>query len=131
MFGATLTKWIDNTQRVREKAERASKRAFAKAAFRIGGEAIRSIETSDEPAREGQPPHTRRQRKLPRAIKYAADSEGAVIGPVASKADQAGQPHEFGGRYKGTTFPARPFMLPALEKQADSFAGEFAGSIGQ
>ena len=130
MFGATV-KTIDNFRKVAEAAERAQKRAFAKAAFRIGGEAIKSIETSDEPSRPGEPPHTRRQRRLSRAIKYAADAEGAVIGPMASKIDQAGQAHEFGGRYKGGEYPERPFMWPALEKQADSFAGEFAGSIGQ
>ena len=131
MFAAAVTKYIDHSRRVREKAARAAKLAFARTAFRIGGEAIKSIETSDEPASPGQPPHTRKRRRLPRAIRYYADTEGAVIGPQASKTGQAGQPHEFGGRYKGGDYPERPFMAPALESQLDSFAGEFAGSIGQ
>lgn len=130
MIGTTV-RTTDDFRKVAKAAERAQKRAFARAAFRIGGEAIRSIETSEEPSRPGEPPHTRKQRRLSRAIKYYADAEGAVIGPTASKAGQVGQPHEFGGRYKGGTFPERPFMWPALEKQPDSFAGEFAGSIGE
>jgi phage gpG-like protein len=129
MFGAAVTKIVNDVRKVREAADRAARRAFAKAAFRIGGVAIRSIKSSKLPSQPGDPPHTRK-RKLPRAISYFADALGAVVGPIASRAGDAGAAHEFGGEFRGQTYPARPFMGPALESQLDSFAGEFAGSIG-
>jgi hypothetical protein len=128
--------------------DRAARIAFARAAYRIGGTAIESIKTvggergRDELGRftragrgdasaPGTPPHTRKRRRLPRSIRYFANSEGAVIGPVASKADQSAVPHEFGGEYKGADYPERPFMWPALKENLASFAGDFAGSLGE
>lgn len=130
MFGARIDKLIDHTRKVREAAARASRRAFAKTAFRIGGTAIRSIKRSTEPSLEGTPPHSRKGL-LSRAIRYAADAEGAVIGPRESVVGTAGAAHEFGGEYRGGEFAERPFMAPALAANLDQFAGEFSGSITQ
>ncbi len=129
MFGAAVTKIVNDMRKIREAADKAAKRAFARAAYRIGGVAIRSIKTSASPAKPGEPPHTRK-RKLPRAISYYADATGAVVGPMASRAGDAGAAHEFGGSFRGQNYPARPFMGPALEKELPGFAGEFEGSIG-
>lgn len=130
MFGAAVEKIIDHTQKVRQAAERAAKRAFARTAFKIGGTAIKSIQPSPEPSPPGSPPHTRK-RRLSRAIRYYADVHGAVIGPRASVAGDVGIAHEFGGSFRGQEFPERPFMKPALEANLDQFAGEFSGSISQ
>lgn len=130
MFGATVAKFVDHTKRVREAAEKAARRAFAKAAFRIFRDAQSSIERSATASAPGTPPHTRRGQ-LKRAIRYNATKDGAVIGPLASMVGEAGAAHEFGGGYRGQDYPERPFMGPALDRELDNFAGEFAGSIGQ
>ena len=70
---------------------------------------------------------------LARAIRYRVDYTvpDAVIGPVGSVIAGIGELHEFGGEYKNHPYPPRPFMGPALERELDNFAGEFAGSIGE
>jgi phage gpG-like protein len=128
MLGATVTKFVDHTKRVRDAADKAARRAFAKAAYRIFRDAQASIERSKEPSAPGTPPHTRRGQ-LKRAIRYDADKDGAVIGPLASMVGEAGAAHEFGGESRGGTFPERAYMAPALERELDQFAGEFSGSI--
>jgi phage gpG-like protein len=130
MFGAAVTKFLDHTKRVRDAADKAARRAFAKAAFRIFRDAQASIERSATPSAPGQPPHTRRGQ-LKRAIRYAADKDGAVIGPLASMVGEAGAAHEFGGGFRGQDYPSRPFMAPALDRELDAFAGEFTGQITQ
>jgi phage gpG-like protein len=82
------------------------------------------------PSPPGSPPFTA-QGLLSRAILFAADQSGAVIGPAESVAGTVGQAHEFGGDYKGNNYPERPFMYPALERGTPRFAGEWAGSIAQ
>lgn len=81
------------------------------------------------PSKPGQPPHTRRGQ-LKRAIKYHATKDSAVIGPEGSKVGTSSEAHEFGKRYKGTKYPARPFMGPARDANSSRFASAFAGSIG-
>lgn len=130
MFSAAVTKIVNNSRRVREAADRAARRAFAKAAFRIMRDAQASVERSATPSSPGEPPHTRRGQ-LKRAIRYAATKDGAVIGPLASMVGVSAEAHEFGGQLKGQSYPERPFMGPALERDLDNFAGDFAGSIGQ
>lgn len=130
MFGATVTKFVDHTRQVLAAAERAARRTFARAAYRIMRDAKASIERSADPSSPGDPPHTRRGQ-LRRAIRYDATKDGAVIGPLASMVGDAGAAHEFGGEFRREQFPARPFMGPALERELDNFAGEFAGSIGE
>ena len=130
MFGATVSKFIDHTRRVREAAEKAARRAFAKAAYRIFRDSQASIERSAEPSAPGEPPHTRRGQ-LKRAIRYDATKDGAVIGPMASMVGTSAVAQEFGGQYKGGSYPERAFMGPALDRELDNFAGEFAGSISQ
>ena len=130
MFGAAVTKFVDHTRRVREAAEKAARRAFAKAAYRIFRDAQASITRSAEPSAPGEPPHTRRGQ-LKRAIRYDATKDGAVIGPLASMMGTAGEAHEFGGGFRGQSYPERAFMGPALERELDKFAGEFRGAIGQ
>ena len=130
MFGATVTKFVDHTRQVLAAAERAARRTFARAAYRIMRDAKASIERSAEPSLPGDPPHTRRGQ-LRRAIRYDATKDGAVIGPLASMVGDAGAAHEFGGVFRREQFPARPFMGPALDRELNNFAGEFAGSIGE
>jgi phage gpG-like protein len=130
MFRAAVTRIIDHTRRLQESADRAARRVFAKAAYRIFRDSQASIERSTTASSPGQPPHTRRGQ-LKRAIRYSADKDGAVIGPLASMVGTSGEAHEFGGDHRGASFPERPFMGPALGRELDKFAGEFTGSISQ
>lgn len=130
MFSAAVGNFIDHTKRVREAAEKAARRMFAKAAFRIFRDAQSSIERSATPSAPGTPPHTRRGQ-LKRAIRYDATKDGAVIGPLASMVGEAGAAHEFGGGFRGQDYPERPYMGPALDRELDKFAGEFRGAISE
>jgi len=115
--------------RVHVAIQKAQKRVFQVVAFNTRKSAIDSIQSAEGPSAPGTPPHTHRRAFLRRAILYAADAEGAVIGPRASVVGTAGQAHEFGGQYGDEVFPQRPFMRPALDKNLDRFANEWRGSV--
>jgi len=127
-FGVKIENKLD---RVAKAAETGEFRSFARAAFAIRQTAVESIERAAGPSAPGEPPHTHRRMFLRRAIRYAANREGAVIGPRFSVVGTAGEAHEFGGEYRGNKYPARPFMFPALQANLDRFAGAWAGSIGE
>lgn len=129
MFGLTI-KIEDTTKNVAKAADKAAFKNFGHAATSIRKDVISTIEKSAVASLPGTPPHTRR-KLLPNAIRFDANKEGAVIGPLFSRAGLVGQVHEFGGSYKGQDYPERPYMLPALERAAPRFAGEWTGSIGQ
>ena len=130
MFSAVVTKLVNDFERVRREADRAARNVFAKAAFRIFRDAQASIERSSTPSAPGSPPHTKRGQ-LKRSIRYDATKDGAIIGPKASMVGTSGEAHEFGGSYRGGSFPERPYMGPALSRELDKFAGGFSGSIGE
>lgn len=119
------------TKRVADAAEKAAFRNFGHAAARISKDAKASLVTAIGPSSPGTPPHTHRGAYLRRAVRFAADKEGAVIGPMASIVGQAGEAHEFGGGFRGQDYPERPFMGPALAKNLGRFAGDWAGTIGE
>ena len=123
----------DNTRDVLKAANRASFRNLGHAAATVRRTAMKSIKRSKEPSAEGEPPHTRRGRKLPRSIFFSAEKDGlsAIVGPVASRMGTAGAAHEFGGMFMGEDFPERPFMGPALEQEADRMPSYWSASIGQ
>lgn len=119
----------DEVDRVRRAAKDAARRSFSRTAFLIWQTAGASIKQAKGPSDPGEPPHTHRGAWMWRALKYKADRDGAVIGPTHSVMADAGAAHEFGGEFRGTQYPARPFMRPALEKNADIFASDWKGSI--
>lgn len=111
--------------------ERARIGNFRHAAGAIRKDAIASIipDPLGKSSPAGHPVATRRGQAK-RAIVYAADKYGAVIGPTANLVGTSMSAHEFGGSYKGQRYPKRPTMGPALERQTDRFAGSWRGSIG-
>lgn len=121
-------RFIDTTSNVTKAVDKGTYRSLSHAAASIRKSAIESIVTSKGPSPAGQPPHTLRGL-LRRAILFSADKEGAVIGPTLSRFGTAAQAHEFGGRYKKQTYPARPFMGPALEKNLARFARAWGGEV--
>ena len=130
MIGLTVT-IEDQTKRVAEAAQRATFRNLGHAAARISKDVKESLVTAEGPSEPGQPPHTHQGAYLRRAVRYAADKESAVIGPMASIVGEAGAAHEFGGEFHDQEFPERPFVAPALEKNEDRLAPDWQGSIGE
>lgn len=105
----------------------------------IRKDAIESIEPGTGPSPVGTPPHTHTQKLvksgkkkgkvragvIPRSILFAVDQSAAVIGTSHRLAGESGSPHELGGLYKKERFERRPFMVPAMVRQASRFGGGF------
>ena len=126
-------KIIDQSRRVKRAADRASFKNLGHAAASIRKFAIKSIKRGKGPSTPGQPPHTRGQRRLPRAIFFATERDklSTIIGPVHSRMGIAGEAHEFGKTYLGTQFPERPFMGPALEANLPRMPSYWLHSVGE
>ena len=92
--------------------------ADAKASMKEGGG------SSHAPSKAPAPPHVQ-TGNLRSSITWAADGKTRVIGPTTVA--WYGRIHEFGGVYGGKTFPARPFMRPALRRMRQKFAALFRG----
>jgi hypothetical protein len=132
MLGMRTT--VDNdTKRVAAAADKAQFRNFGHASARIAKDAKASIQRGRTASEEGEPPRTRLVpgHNLRGAIRYAADKEGGLIGPIHSFIGTSGEAHEFAGQYEGDTFAERPFMGPALEQNTARFAQDWASSIGE
>lgn len=110
--------------------DKAKFRNFGHAAASIRKDALSTIEKSESASKPGSPIHTRKGLAK-RALQYAADKDGAVIGFAASIVGQSMSEHELGGTYKGAEYPQRPTVTPAMERGAPRFAGDWAGSVGQ
>lgn len=117
--------------KVQDAAEKAAYRNFGHAAASISKDMKASLLKSSGPSEPGDPPHTHKGVYMRRAVRYAANKEGAVIGPRASIVGESGAAHEFGETYRGTDYPERPFAGPALERNESRFAGLWRGSIGE
>lgn len=132
MIGVKV-KVTDETRRVKRAAKRAAFKNLGHAAGALGKTAERSIRVRKKKASApGTPPHTRTKR-LRKAIAYDVDQslDSAIIGPRESIVGDAGMAHEFGGEFRDETYPQRPFMGPALEKNAPRFAADWQGTIGE
>ncbi len=119
-----------------KEAERAIARALAhplnRLAYDIRLAAIRLFKTRKGSSPAGQPPHTRKGRRLPKAILYAVDKDklSAIVGPVHSRVGIVGEAHEFGTTYMGAKYPERAFMGPALAENIDRMPSYWLHSVG-
>ena len=121
---ASLRKGVRGTLKPAPKDQRVS-------AKRSGGKIIRRARHAASPP--GTPPFTGRGQRLKNAIVFAvaADGKSAVIGATANIVGGSAKPHELGGSYKGQEYPARPFMVPGLERAIPRFPSEWRGTIGE
>gem|GEM_PF-455941 len=121
-------------RKVAAAVKRAEIRSLSHAAAAIRIQAVRSIRQSprSQPSAPGAPPHTRKGR-LRRAILYALLEESgtlfAIVGPSFDLVGLSGKAHEFGGRFRGGDYPARPYMGPALDVIANRLPSFFAGGL--
>lgn len=104
-------------ERIVKAAEKARSGNLRSVGYLVATAAKRLIQKSATASQPGQPPASRKGL-LRRAIRYelAADKQSVVIGPAYTIVGTAGEAHEFGGRYRGATYPERPFMGPALQE---------------
>lgn len=104
-------------ERIAKAAERSRAGNLRSVGYLISTLAKGKIQRSKTKSQPGEPPHTRRGL-IRKAIRYAVadDRRSVVVGPAYSMIGTAGEAHEHGGRYKGETFPQRPFMGPALQE---------------
>jgi phage gpG-like protein len=144
-------KFTDETAKVVQAAKDAGELSMGRAAGRIRKDSIASIKRAPKAKAQGRntkgqftkaraatasppgsAPYTKRGQ-LKRAIVYDVNKadQSAVIGPRASVVGLSAEAHEFGGTYKGSEYPERPFMGPALDKNIGAFAQGFSGTIGQ
>ena len=81
--------------------------------------AVNSVHRSRKSSAAGAPPNTRRGL-LKRSVLFGVETDGrsVVIGPAKSFIGISMTAHEFGGRFRGRNYPARPLMGPALEQSA-------------
>jgi len=129
--GVDIDVTID-TEKIRRAEEEARFRNFGHAAARIRLDAQASIipDPLGKPSPPGQPPATKKGQ-LRRAIRYAVDRFGAIVGASANVVGTSASAHELGGPYKGADYDERAFMGPALLQNIDRFGGSWRGSIGE
>ena len=107
----------DETAKMAKAVEKYNIESLGHAGGILRKTAQRSIRRRTGPSRPGTPPNTH-SGALRRSIRYAVDKqrEEVRIGPVASViGTRLGPLHEFGGKNKRGTYPARPFMGPAFK----------------
>jgi hypothetical protein len=94
----------------------------AQGRFRGGGKT--------QPSPPGKPPHTRKGQ-IKRAILYSVERKAgrAFIGPTYEAMGMSASAHEFGGRFRGQRYRARPFMGPALKENVPRLPRMWAGSV--
>lgn len=117
-------------ERIVKAIGRAKAGSLPSVGYLISTIAKQKIQRSKEPSQPGSPPTTRKGL-MRRAIRYAVapDKQSVAIGPVASLVGQAGMAHEFGGKYRGSKYPARPFMGPSLDEALPQIGPAFRGSV--
>jgi hypothetical protein len=130
MFSLTF-KFEDEKKRAVDAYKKAAFRNIPHALASIRRDAMKLVERDAEASQPGEPVHTRRGL-FDRAMRFAyePDKERGVVGLAFSIAGESGEPHEHGGEFKGQTYPARPFMQPALEMNLSRFASSWEGTIG-
>ena len=131
MFGVQ-TRMTATPKRVENAKNKGAFNSFSHAAASIRRDARQSIVRSDTPGPPGGPIRSKRGRGgglAKRAILFNADKDGAVIGPVASKMDQAMEAHEHKKVRGGVRFPKRPTMHLAQKRNLARFHREWRGAI--
>ena len=131
MFGTTV-KVENNFKRVAEKEKRGTAKSILHGAAIVRRVAQQSIVRTAKSMHSspGSPVFTHQGTWFKRSILFAADKDIAVVGPSHSKVGEVGYYHEFGRTRRGTKFPERPTMGPALENSLHRFADGFRNSIG-
>jgi hypothetical protein len=130
----------DSSDKLRRAVDRGVERVHSRAGAYMRTTAARKIRRGRErkrakparvPSKPGTAPKTWVRGGLRDAMRFAGDPmrRRVVVGPIASMVGRVGKAHELGGRYRGQTYPRRPFMRPALETTADRIEVWYRDSI--
>lgn len=119
-----------DVRKVQRKIQRENPTRLGHGAALIRTYAKRSIRTSSKPSAKGRPPHTRKGKRLKKALLYAVEKarERASIGPSHRIAGISGGEQEHGLDWR-KPMEARPFMGPALEKVSPRLPREWQGFL--
>lgn len=142
---------VKSFEQVEKAAVRATNTALRRSGAYVRSVAVRSIKKGKLvngkmiPSKPGNPPFYWDQPGLTfnKSILFAHDAanQTMVVGPIAGRHGKLGALHEFGGSQKikvmdngkeksvMATYPARPFMQPALDKSQDKIAEFWENSI--
>lgn len=128
-----------DSKKILRAMDRKTRNALMKVGRLVRWAARDSLRKRKGPSRPGEPPHV--HGKQLRQILYAYDPAGqeVVIGPKGLSARRLPVPaiHEFGadvvrrrdGKVETAEYPARPYMLPALEENASEIPEQWRGGF--
>lgn len=129
-IGATAHLTRSPPEKITGPVNKKSFTSIKRAGQSIRWSAVQSMVYAPGPSTPGEPPHAHRGR-LRRSVAVEAGEEEVVVGPSYTKLQAGGLPpwiasmHERGGTYTGKKrtirLPARPFMLPALQRGLERF----------
>lgn len=144
---------------VKRATNKGAYRSLRHAAFSIRKSAIESMVFAKGPSKPGTPPHAHTERLRRSVVVESASDKNKydiVVGPSYSRVKIGGRPPwlarvlEHGGTFKrkkkrkrrgrprkdeepqqmvSVTYPARPFMQPALQRNLARFHKEWQGAI--
>lgn len=125
-------RYEDETEKVKDRTRKASFQSIKHAAGAVRKTAQRSIREAPKgkASPPGKPPRTRGKRRLRESIGYHVESPlEAIVGPTRFRVGESGAAHEFGGKFRGDEYPARPYMRPALEKMRSRLPAHWRDSV--
>lgn len=141
MIGFEIKKLFFDRQAVISKVDAATRRVLSKFGAFVRRSAKSSIRKRKKPAPPGQPPssHTGLLKKFI-FFGYDAARQSVVIGPTRLNQKGRGEAPpllEYGGKAtlvrrgkkKRVTYPARPYMGPAFEKEKPQLPAMWRGSV--
>jgi phage gpG-like protein len=131
VIGIKIKRIFFNRRRVMSAMDRARRRYLYRAAAYVRAVARNSLGRrsgkKSKPSPPGHPP--RSAGRLRKSIFYAVQPHSVIIGPSADIIGEVGAVHEYGGKFRGATYPARPYMGPALEKSKDKLPAIWRDSV--
>lgn len=106
-------------RRILMAARMGSLQALRRAGAYVRGAAKRAVAISPVPAAPGKPPHSR-AGLLKRGLLFGVEKSrmAVLVGPAYSFIGLSMTAHEYGGRFRGRQYPARPLMWPTLQGTA-------------
>lgn len=142
MIEMRITALFLDRAKVQRAVDKGRLRALSKGGAFVRQAARTSIRKRKGSAPPGKPPHSH-EGSLRRLILFGYDrsTDSVVVGPVGFNKSTAPNVLEFGGRTVITRrvrgrlvrqrvkIAARPFMLPALEREAPKLPGAFKNSV--
>jgi hypothetical protein len=117
-----------NDRAIIDAAERGSREALSRSGAYVRKTARNKVLRSETSSSPGIPPHSRKGL-LKRSIVFGLDRtcESVLIGPAYNHMGPA--MHEYGGRFRGRSYPKRPLMGPSLQQAAPHLSKFWEDSI--